>query len=780
MGLGGSGGLVDGVSVELKHNHGIDPANSKLVKEYRMKQMTSELKKRLVDFYEQGVPISQIHSCMATERKGNMDLTVKDLQHEVYKARRLKMLGGDSVAMMERLKDVLWVDARSRVAYEDFGDAVCFDATYLTNEYELPFANFVGVNHHGQSLLLGCALVSHEDCDTFAWIFRQWLACMNNRALKAILTDQAAAMRRPLAEVMPNTVHHSCIWKIMSKIPEKLGKCALYKEFVNPLKELVYESFDPDEFQTRWAEFIAEYKLEDNEWLQSLRKESRMWVPAYVKEFFWAGMKTTQRVESINRVFYGYVNRKTKLHEFPQKYCMALDQRVRDELSAYARCSKYLRRLVSGFKVEKIFQKLYTDNKFQEVQKECTRMMYCNVRGEKVLSENLIQYSGVDRVWIVPPGASEDVITNRRRTYNVTFCPMTKEVQCDCRKFETSGILCKHCIRILDENLVEDLPEKYIVDCWRKDIPRKHTRVKVAYHDPGDTVNVKRFNKVMRIFEPLCETAALVDDQTVHMVIETLSKLQLDVNERRDKKSKEIVPVVSTLSSATEGRTFFSVRNPTPDATAVDSCPAAMDLVIKDPIIKKRKRGRPKGSRHKTLAETGYKKTNTSKKPSLHAGNGVEEDAGSGGEEEDAAANGVGQDAGVEEEEMVLQDLLFRRMQEKARMAEPGKTKGKTTNAGNGVEEDAGNGGDEEDATANGVEEDAATNGVGQDAGVEEEEMVLQDLVFRRRMQEKARMAEPGMSKGKTTKGKGKGKANTSSRKLPVSFNTKFMSFLPQ
>ncbi|XP_021735088.1 protein FAR-RED IMPAIRED RESPONSE 1-like [Chenopodium quinoa] len=391
MVIGGSGGLVDGVvcedelsrrkrtskkcecearvyarvnedgmwvlkTVHLKHNHKIDPANSKLVKEYRLKQMTSTVNKKLMDFYEQGVPISQIHGCMATKRNGNMALTVKDLQHEVYKARRLKMVGGDSVAMMEyfekmqsgnqnffhaqrldeegRLKDVLWVDARTRVAYEDFGDAVCFDATYLTNEYELPFANFVGVNHHGQSLLLGCALVSHEDCDTFAWIFRQWLACMNNRAPKAILTDQAAAMRMPLAEVMPNTVHRWCLWHIMSKIPEKLGKCALYQEFINPLKELVYESFNPEEFQTRWAEFIAEYKLEDNEWLQSLHKESRMWVPAYMKEFFWAGMKTTQRVESINRFFDGYVNRKTKLHEFPQKYCMALDQCIRDEVSA--------------------------------------------------------------------------------------------------------------------------------------------------------------------------------------------------------------------------------------------------------------------------------------------------------------------------------------------------------------------------------------------------------------------------------------------------------------
>ncbi|XP_021759494.1 protein FAR-RED IMPAIRED RESPONSE 1-like [Chenopodium quinoa] len=528
MGVGDSGGLVDGVvcedelsrrkrtskkcecearvyakvnehgmwvvkTVHLEDNHKIDSANSKLVKEYRMKQMTSKVKKKLMDFYDQGVPISQINSCMATEQNGNMALTVKDLQHEVYKARRLKMVKWDSVAMME-------------VAYEDFGDAVFFDTTYLMNEYELPFANFVGVNYHGQSLLLGCALVSHEDCDT-------------------------------------------------------------YQEFINPLKELVYESFDPEEFHIRWAEFIAEYKLEDNEWLQSLHKESCMWVPTYMKEFFWAGMKTTQRVESINRFFDGYVNRKTKLHEFPQKYCMALDQRVRDEVSADERCSKYLRRL-------------------------------------KVLSENLIQYSVVDRVWIIPPGASEDVITDRRRTYNVTLFPITKEVQCDYRKFETSGILCKHCIRILDENLVKDLPEKYIVSRWRKDIPRKQTRVKVAYHDPGDTVIVKRFNKMMGKFEPLYETAAMVDDQMVHMVIDTLSKLQLAVNHHRDKKSQENVPVVSTLSSTGEDITISSDAE---DGVGVEE----------------------------------------------DAGNGVEEDAGNGVEED--SGNGV-------EEEMVLREMVLRRM----------------------------------------------------------------------------------------------------------------------
>ena len=56
----------------------------------------------------------------------------------------------------ERLKNVFWADLRSRVAYKYFGDVIAFNTTYLTNKYDMPFAPFVGVNHHGQSILLGC------------------------------------------------------------------------------------------------------------------------------------------------------------------------------------------------------------------------------------------------------------------------------------------------------------------------------------------------------------------------------------------------------------------------------------------------------------------------------------------------------------------------------------------------------------------------------------------------------------------------------------------------
>jgi len=49
----------------------------------------------------------------------------------------------------DRISNIFWVDARNRAACEEFGDVISFDTTDLTNKYNMPFAPFVGVNHHG-------------------------------------------------------------------------------------------------------------------------------------------------------------------------------------------------------------------------------------------------------------------------------------------------------------------------------------------------------------------------------------------------------------------------------------------------------------------------------------------------------------------------------------------------------------------------------------------------------------------------------------------------------
>ena len=40
-----------------------------------------------------------------------------------------------------------------------WGCSETFDMTYKTNKYDMPFAPFMGLNHHCQSILFGCALL---------------------------------------------------------------------------------------------------------------------------------------------------------------------------------------------------------------------------------------------------------------------------------------------------------------------------------------------------------------------------------------------------------------------------------------------------------------------------------------------------------------------------------------------------------------------------------------------------------------------------------------------
>lgn len=64
------------------------------------------------------------------------------------------------------------MDTHSQAMCDEFGDVISFDTTYLIEKYDMPFAPFIGVNHHGQSILLGYELLSSEDTSTFVWLFQ--------------------------------------------------------------------------------------------------------------------------------------------------------------------------------------------------------------------------------------------------------------------------------------------------------------------------------------------------------------------------------------------------------------------------------------------------------------------------------------------------------------------------------------------------------------------------------------------------------------------------------
>ncbi|RYQ92293.1 hypothetical protein Ahy_B09g098482 [Arachis hypogaea] len=206
-----------------------------------------------------------------------------------------------------RIEHVFWANARSHATYEHFGDVMSFDTTYLTNRYDMPFASFVGVNHHGQSLLLGCAILSCEEESYFLWLFDCWIRCIGDKPSIGILTDQCKAMRNAIKKSLPMTQHRWCIWHILKKISEKLGAYKQSNEISADMRYIVWESRSKKAFESCWTNFINRFSLHDNNWLAGLYEECDKWVPIFLSNNFWASMSSTQRSESIQRESYAVI-----------------------------------------------------------------------------------------------------------------------------------------------------------------------------------------------------------------------------------------------------------------------------------------------------------------------------------------------------------------------------------------------------------------------------------------------------------------------------------------
>ncbi|XP_018834995.2 protein FAR-RED IMPAIRED RESPONSE 1-like [Juglans regia] len=179
--------------VNLEHTHICSLGKIRHFKYF--KKVDARVAKRLEINDEAGIRMSKNFKSLVVEAGGYDKLSFgeKECRNYIDKARQLRLRVGGVEALCNyfqemqkknpdfyfsidvdhdmRLKNVFWEDARSRAMYESFGDVITFDTTYLTNAYKMPFAPFVGVNHHGQSILFGCGLISNEDAHTFEWLF---------------------------------------------------------------------------------------------------------------------------------------------------------------------------------------------------------------------------------------------------------------------------------------------------------------------------------------------------------------------------------------------------------------------------------------------------------------------------------------------------------------------------------------------------------------------------------------------------------------------------------
>ncbi|KAF2309987.1 hypothetical protein GH714_006081 [Hevea brasiliensis] len=374
------------------HNHELEPSMSRLMVAHRSLNM--DMKRRLEANDIAGIRPAKSIRLLEVQAGGpeNLSCLSKDCRNFIERKRRLRLGDGDAEAIRKlfvrmqrndpeffysfdldddsRLSNVLWVHPRSRAAYEEFNDVVSFDTTYLVNRYKLPFATIVGVNHHGQSILLGCALISHEDVNTFKWLFMTWLEAMEDVHPNSILTDQCESMRKAIRE----------------------------------------------------------------------------------------------------------------------------------------------------------FQKAFTNSIFKLVQEEIKRMWYCHViqpteEGRREADNE----PGIERHKIM----EKSIINNwfrREFVYDVEYRENGQYFSCNCKKFESKGILCCHIMRLMSLKDIKFINERYLLRRWRKDVNRVHSKKFFHGGYPHMTEEFEKYREMERLFQEASDLA--YDDNKIKFVKQRLAELK--------------------------------------------------------------------------------------------------------------------------------------------------------------------------------------------------------------------------------------------------------------
>ncbi|KAI4314684.1 hypothetical protein L6164_027571 [Bauhinia variegata] len=459
------------------HNHELVPPDK--VHCLRSHRHVSGPAKSLIDTLQgAGIGPSGIMSALIKEYGGisNIGFTERDCRNYMRSSRQ-RTLGGDTQVLLDYLRskqvedpsffyavqgdeehcmsNIFWADPKARTNYTYFGDTVTLDTTYRSNRYRLPFAPFTGVNHHGQPVLFGCALLINESEASFIWLFKTWLEAMSSKPPISITTDHDRVIRVAINHVFPDTRHRFCKWHIFKECQEKLSYVLSdHPNFEAEFHKCVNLTESIEEFESCWLSLIDRYDLREHEWLQAIYGDRRQWVPVYLRDTFFAEMSITQRSDSINSYFDGYVNASTTLQLFVKQYEKALESRYEKEVKADYDTINTAPVLKTPSPMEKQAAGLFTRRLFMKFQEEL--VVTLTFLASIVEEEEMVTVYRVEKY-----GESH-------RAYLVRFNIFEMKATCSCQMFEFSGLLCRHILTVFRVTNVLTLPSHYILKRWTR------------------------------------------------------------------------------------------------------------------------------------------------------------------------------------------------------------------------------------------------------------------------------------------------------------------------
>ncbi|XP_038970414.1 protein FAR1-RELATED SEQUENCE 4-like isoform X1 [Phoenix dactylifera] len=453
----------------------------------------------------------------------------------------------------DQLTNIFWVDAKSMMDYHYFGDVVCFDTAYKTNDYDRPFALFLGVNHHKQIIVFGAALLYDETIESFKWLFETFKTAMGGRQPRTILTDCCATVSDAVAAVWPGTMHRLCLWQIHQDASKRLSHVFEGSEtFALDISRCLYDCEDEEEFLLAWETMLERYDLKDNEWLGKLYEEREKWALVYRREIFCADIANALRNENLNTVLKEYLKLETDLLSFFNQYDRLVEERRYAEQQANYQANQGTSRIPP---LRLLWQaaNVYTPAVFEMFKLEFELTVNCTVYSCAEVG-TISQY--------------EVTVKDKTKERSVRFDSADGTALCSCKKFEFSGVQCCHVLKILDLRNIKELPLQYVLKRWRKDAKVGSIRENHRFALDGDPKSSipKRYSSLCQILYKIAAMAA--ENAEAYSCMESQSDQLLERVERILQARLLEMPSPSTASKV-------QPRNLVPNKSNIGESPRA-------------------------------------------------------------------------------------------------------------------------------------------------------------------------------------------------------------
>ncbi|XP_019157593.1 PREDICTED: protein FAR1-RELATED SEQUENCE 7-like [Ipomoea nil] len=165
---------------------------------------------------------------------------------------------------------------------------------------------------------------------------------------------------------------------------------------------------------------VTEYKCHKNSWLGKLYDCREKWCPAFNKDYFSGGILSSQRSETTNHSVSRRLSKTAGLCAFYSSFVSVISEWRSKENGEDFHCAQ----------------------------------------GVPAMTINHVKFLSHAR-----ERPDIDIIR-----HEVNFKPTNLDVSCSCKLFSEMGIICCHCLRILNVNCVPSIPDKYIMKRWTKKV----------------------------------------------------------------------------------------------------------------------------------------------------------------------------------------------------------------------------------------------------------------------------------------------------------------------